>query len=236
MSESPTVIVFDIDGTLLHSVGHHQAALLDAYAELGVRIGDRALSDFPDHTDSAIYDLLLSEVRGEPASAADFDQLDAVLERHYLRRMHAQPPLFVAGAHELLAQLDGDERLSVAFATGSMRGVAGHKLAQLGVDLDTAVLATASEATTRERIVARAIDIAAGAARVPPRALSIGDGLWDLRTAFALGLPFVAVESGTHSFASGPVHSVADLRSLTADQLLLLLADDTSFPLQTATT
>jgi len=235
VSESPTVIVFDIDGTLLYSVAHHQAALLDAYAELGVSIGERPLSDFPDHTDSAIYDLLLTELRGEPASTADFDQLDAVLERHYLLRTHAEPPLVVAGADDLLALLDADARVSVAFATGSMRRVAGHKLAQLGVDLETAVLTTATEATTRERIVASAIDLAAGAASAPPRALSIGDGIWDLRTALALGLPFLAVESGTHSFVSGPVHSVADLRALTADQLLLL-ADDTSFPLQIATT
>ena len=235
MPESRAIIVFDIDGTLLHSIGHHQGALLEAYAELGVAIGDRELSDFPDHTDSAIYDLLLAEARGEPASAADLEQLDSVLERHYLQRTQSAAPLAVTGAGELLAYLATDERVSVAFATGSMRSVAGHKLAQLGVDVDGAVLVTASDLLTREEIVARAIDLAAGSSPGPSRAVSIGDGIWDLRAADALGVPFVAVESGTHSFGSGPVHSVIDLGSLTTDQLLAL-AGDTNFPLSTVMT
>jgi phosphoglycolate phosphatase-like HAD superfamily hydrolase len=235
MPDALTIVVFDIDGTLLHSVGQHQAALLDAYLELGIEIGDRELSEFPDHTDSAIYDLLLFEQRGESASADELRELDVVLEHHYLGQTRRDQPMAVTGARTLLADLETDDRLDVVFATGSMRRVARHKLTQLGVDADRSPLATASERLTREEIVASAIELVAGPISVPPRVISIGDGLWDLRAADALGLPFVAVESGTHIFDAGPVRSVADLGSLTADELVRL-AGETRFPLSTPNT
>lgn len=235
MPEAPVVLVFDIDGTLLHSVTDHQAALLDAYRSLRVDIRDRPLSQFPDHTDSAIFDLLVEEARGVHASAEDFAALDKVLDAEYRRRVAAAAPPEIPGARELLTALAGDARFEVAFATGSMRGAAIQKVAQLGVDPDAAILVTASDFRTREEIVRRAIALVTGDSDSPTPVISIGDGIWDQRTAANLGLPFLAVESGTHRFASGPVHAVPDLRSLSPDTLIALARDtNTPTPLSTA--
>jgi len=222
MCEQPVVLVFDIDGTLLHSVTAHQSALLDAYRALDLDIGDRPLGQFPDHTDSAIFDLLFQESRGERAMATDFEQLDTILDGEYLRRVTATVPREIAGARELLRALASDTRFRVTFATGSMRGVATQKLEQLGVDPDAAILVTASEFLTREEIVAGAIELAATDLDSPVRVIVIGDGIWDQRAAERLGVSFLAVESGTHTFNDGPIQIVSDLRSVTPDGLIEL--------------
>lgn len=222
MPEPSVVLVFDIDGTLLHSVTDHQAALLDAYRSLGVDAGGRPLSQFPDHTDSAIFDLLVEEARGARASAEDFEALNETLDAEYRRRVTTAAPREIAGARVLLTALSGDTRFQITFATGSMRGAATQKLVQLGVDTDVAVLVTASDFLTREEIVQRAIDLVMGDSGSPARIISVGDGIWDQRTAASLGLPFLAVESGTHRFADGPIHTVPDLRSLSPDALIAL--------------
>ncbi len=223
MSEPPVVLVFDIDGTLLHSVTAHQSALLEAYRALGVEIGDRPLGQFPDHTDSAIFELLFEESRGERAAAADFVQLDMILDGEYLRRVTATTPQEIPGARALIHALTSDTRFRVTFATGSMRGVATQKLAQLGVDADAAILVTASEFLTREEIVAGAIELAASDLDSPLRVIVIGDGIWDQRAAERLGVSFLAVESGTHRFNDGPIQIVSDLRSVTPDGLIELV-------------
>jgi phosphoglycolate phosphatase-like HAD superfamily hydrolase len=129
----------------------------------------------------------------------------------------ALPPE-IAGARTLLTALAADARFRVTFATGSMRGAATQKLSQLGVDADVAALVTASDFLTREEIVARAITLAAGSDRV----LALGDGIWDQITAARLGIPFLAIESGSHHFEAGPVHTIPDLSSLTPDALIAL--------------
>jgi phosphoglycolate phosphatase-like HAD superfamily hydrolase len=222
VSDAPVVLVFDIDGTLLDSVAAHQAALLAAYISLGLNVGDRPFSAFPDHTDSAIFDLLVEEACGERASAAQFEQLNAQLSSEYARRVAAELPPEIAGARTLLAALAADARFRVTFATGSMRGVATQKLSQLGVDTDVAALVTASDFLTREEIVARAITLAARPDQGSERVLALGDGIWDQITAARLGIPFLAIESGSHRFEAGPVHTVPDLRSLTPDALIAL--------------
>jgi phosphoglycolate phosphatase-like HAD superfamily hydrolase len=224
MGEPPIVLVFDIDGTLLQSVHAHQTALLDAYSALGLEIGERSLSEFPDHTDSAIFDLLVAEARGRHASASELLELDLTLAAEYRRRVLESPPAEIAGARILLQRLHGDPRFRVAFATGSMRAVATQKLSQLDVNASAAVLVTASEFLTREEIVLAAIDHATAADEPELQAISIGDGVWDERTALKLGLPFVAVESGTHRFSDGPIHVAGDLISLTPNALFALAA------------
>jgi phosphoglycolate phosphatase-like HAD superfamily hydrolase len=224
MADSPVVLVFDIDGTLLDSVHAHQSALLEAYDSLGLEIGQRSLSEFPDHTDSAIFDLLVAEAHGRHASAGELLELDLTLAGEYRRRVIEAPPAEIAGARILLEQLHGDPRFRVAFATGSMRAVATQKLSQLDVNTRAAVLVTASEFLTREEIVMAAIGHATAADEPELPAISIGDGIWDERTALKLGLPFVAVESGTHHFSDGPIHVAGDLISLTPDALFALAA------------
>src|SRR5579875_1218033 len=83
--ESGVVVIFDIDGTLLDSVGFHHAALLATFASLGVGLGSRSLSEFPHYTDSAIFSQLVEESRGAVATAGELERLDERLDCAYAR-------------------------------------------------------------------------------------------------------------------------------------------------------
>jgi phosphoglycolate phosphatase-like HAD superfamily hydrolase len=225
VSEADIVVVFDIDGTLLDSVQFHHRALISTYSALGVGIGDRSLSEFPHYTDSGIFSQLVDESRGADATAQELASLDEQLEREYARLRFSTAVSQIAGASALLDDLRRDPRFEISFATGAMRRASLHKLRLLEVDVDAALITTASEFQTREQIVIQAVRLAAARRRRPPRVISIGDGVWDQRTAARIGLPFLAVESGTHTFGPGPVLRVPDLSSLTTETLSRLSRD-----------
>jgi phosphoglycolate phosphatase-like HAD superfamily hydrolase len=227
--EPGVVVIFDIDGTLLDSVRFHHAALIATYASLGVGLGSRSLSEFPHYTDSAIFSQLVDESRGGLATAGELERLDERLEREYTRLRFASAVSPIAGAEALLRALGADPRFEISFATGAMRRASLHKLRLLDVDPEGALITTASEFQTRERIVTEAVRLAAARRRRRVRVVSIGDGVWDQRAAERLAIPFLAVESGTHTFGSGPVLRVPDLASLTP-QTLWDLSRDLPFP------
>jgi phosphoglycolate phosphatase-like HAD superfamily hydrolase len=223
------VVIFDIDGTLLDSVAFHHAALIATYASLGVGLGSRSLSEFPHYTDSAIFSQLIEESRGGLATAGELERLDERLEREYARLQFASAVNPIAGAGALLGSLHADRRFEIGFATGAMRRASLQKLRLLGVDPEGALIATASEFQTRERIVSEAVRLAVAQRRRRVRVVSIGDGIWDQRAAEQLAIPFLAVESGTHTFGPGPVLRVPDLESLTP-QTLWDLSRDLAIP------
>jgi phosphoglycolate phosphatase-like HAD superfamily hydrolase len=81
----------------------------------------------------------------------------------------------------------------VRIATGSWRSSAELKLAAAGLE-DAVPLFACDGRPAREAIVTAAIDSIAGTATAPlQRMVSIGDGVWDVRTAARLGLPFLGV-------------------------------------------
>ena len=62
------------------------------------------------------------------------------------------------------------------------------------------MLVTASEHVTREEIVTAAIMAAISRhGGSPDRIVSVGDGLWDLKTAEALGLSFLGIGTGENA-------------------------------------
>jgi phosphoglycolate phosphatase-like HAD superfamily hydrolase len=223
--ESGVVVIFDIDGTLLDSVGFHHAALLATFASLGVGLGSRSLSEFPHYTDSAIFSQLVEESRGAVATAGELERLDERLDCAYARLRFTSAVSPIAGAGALLRALTADPRFEISFATGAMRRASLQKLELLDVDPEGALITTASEFQTRERIVTEAVRLAAARRGRRVRVVSIGDGVWDQRAAEHLAIPFLAVESGTHIFGAGPVLRVPDLASLTPRTLWHLSRD-----------
>lgn len=102
----------------------------------------------------------------------------------------------IAGAAAFVEHLR-DEGWAVAFATGGLRKMSRRKLSAIGIKFGDDLLVTASEYVTREELVTQAIEAARlHYAFTPGRVVSIGDGIWDLKTAAALGLHFLGVGTG----------------------------------------
>ncbi|WP_186030326.1 HAD family hydrolase [Burkholderia gladioli] len=188
------ILVLDIDGTLTDSVSLHQQALLMAMQALRLPRLNTDWGSYPQHTDSGIIEHALAE-NGEaactPARRAEFERdLDthfaALLATHGLRE--------IAGARAL-TEAAAASRWGVVFATGAILSVSRSKLRSAGIAFTEELLITSSEYAWRQELVAAAVSRARQVHDVPaPLAVtSVGDGVWDLRVANALGLHFVGV-------------------------------------------
>jgi phosphoglycolate phosphatase-like HAD superfamily hydrolase len=115
----------------------------------------------------------------------------------------------------------------IAVATGGWEVSARLKLQAIGIGHESLALASASDAPTRTEIVELAIArLNNGHGAVAPsagslrnagdRVVSLGDGVWDVRTAAALEVPFIGVGSGERA---------ARLRAAGADTVLEDLSD-----------
>ncbi|PID61519.1 MAG: phosphatase [Gammaproteobacteria bacterium] len=188
----PNIAIFDIDGTLTDSVRAHQIAFEAALRDFNFPALRTDWGSYRHHSDSAILAEAWTEAGRE--GAADLARLEESYARHYRAAVTDEPFEEIPGTRAFLEHLRAHGWV-LAFATGSLRSGALHKLAVAGVDGNAEILVTASELETREQIVGRAVDLAceiAGAA-VPGRVISIGDGVWDLKTARNLGYEFLGI-------------------------------------------
>jgi phosphoglycolate phosphatase-like HAD superfamily hydrolase len=192
------LIVFDIDGTLLQSIATHHLAMTEAMDASDLIHKDPQWANYAHHTDSGVYYEAYEKSFGKPPSAAECLDFEALFNACYERLRVADTDVEIPGAGALLRRLEASGEWLVAFATGSYRGPAEHKLQRLGVASRSCVLATASEFRTRQEIVADAIRRRLAGFKPLPRGrtISVGDGPWDARTAADLGLPFIGIGEG----------------------------------------
>lgn len=207
-----TLVIFDIDGTLVDSTRAHHASLSASLAEFGLDPHRKPWTQYRHYTDSGVLDELLLDTRQRGASSAELERLDRLGEASYRAISASDPVHEIPGAITLLNAVAATPDIDIAFATGSMRGAALLKLASLGVIPDNMV--TGSEFLSRREIV-----LATFAASNPRRLVILGDGRWDQITAHELGIPFVAVQTGLYVFGEGPVCIIDDLTTVTPDTL-----------------
>lgn len=189
------IVVFDIDGTLTDSIPQHQGAFESALRSFNFPNLRTDWGNYRHHTDSAIF--------SEAWQEAKFTGLGslAALETHYRRELDNQlakkPFAPIAGAAAFIQWL-GEQGWAVAYATGSLRYGAEKKLAALDIDAREAILVTASEYQTREDLLISAIRLASEKYSLPAgqKVISVGDGLWDLKTAQNLQLAFIGIGEG----------------------------------------
>jgi|SRR5688572_2614030 len=189
--------VFDIDGTLTDTNAVDDECFTRAVADvLGLDPVALDWSMAPHVTDSGLLRWLAERHRGDPPTPVEAD----AVQRRFLELLRAElaatPARFrpVPGAATVLraVQAAGWE---VAIATGGWEASARLKLMAIGLDPSAWALASASDAETRAEILRLAVQRAMGGGTEPARVVSIGDGVWDVRAAAALGWPFVGVAS-----------------------------------------
>jgi phosphoglycolate phosphatase-like HAD superfamily hydrolase len=212
--------VFDVDGTLTDTNAVDDECFARAVADvLGLDPAAVGWADAPHVTDSGLLRWLAERHRGRPPTAADAN----AAQRRFLALLEgelaASPARFGAvrgGAGALRAVREAG--WEVAVATGGWAASARLKLRAIGIDPDGVPLASASDAETRPEILRLAARRATGG-EAPARVVSVGDGVWDVRAAAALGWPFVGVAAGAGADrlrAAGASTIVPDLADVPA--------------------
>jgi len=225
VSAPARVLLFDVDGTLVHAGGAGRRAVERA---LTIHVGelDRSLAGL--RLDGMTDRLIVREVLRALGRPFDDALCDRVLGDYvgFLREeIHGPGYRVLPGVAALLAVLRRRGAL-MGLCTGNVEEGARVKLARGGLDGyfgwgEEAICGFAADGEARERIVEAALRRAArrlGRPVRPDEALVIGDTPLDVEAARRTGVPVLAVATGRFS--------VEELRACGAEQVLPSLAGE----------
>ncbi len=190
--QTPELVIFDWDGTLIDSSGLIIESVRAAIEATGL----------PERSDESIRQIIgLGMVE---AMAALYPEAPAAaqqrLAQHYResfsRTMAARPTPLFDGARELLARLQASGLL-LAIATGKSRSGLLRDLRASGVEDRIVASRTVDECDSKPSpAMLEALLAEFGGA--PERALMVGDTVFDLQMARAAGVPAIGVTWGVH--------------------------------------
>lgn len=225
MAATSTLVLFDIDGTLLLSGGAGKRALNQAFREV-FGVAD-AFDQIPvaGRTDRLIFDDALLRAGLTATSAlreAFFARYHDLLEREIV---HPGPRKgLMPGVRTLLADLDGRSGVACALLTGNFARAAQIKLEHFGLWQYFVCGAFGDDAPDRNALVPVAMDRARRkgvVVRSSMEVVVVGDTPLDIECAKAAGARSVAVATGSYNEAS--------LREHGADTVLADLSDPRVF-------
>ena len=213
------VAVFDIDGTLTDTNAVDDECFLRAAGKvLGTDLGATDWSEAPHVTDAALLEWLCVRHCGRTMREGEVEAARRVFFDLLTSELAANPQRFraIAGAEDVFPRLRS-VGWEVAVATGGWETTARLKLSAIGVDHVPLAMASSSDARTRTEIVSLAIARLAGSGA--GRVVSVGDGVWDVRAAADLAIPFVGIASDRHAEklrAAGAETILGDLQDTVA--------------------
>lgn len=215
------LVVFDFDGTLARTDGVDGECFIQAIEEaLQIRDFSKEWTDYEHVTDEGITRQIFMERFGRQPH----DEERTKVIDHFVgllnTRCIANKLEFgeVPGAAFLVNQLREGGEWAVALATGAWRRSVEFKTQRAGLPIADIPSAFAEDGPSRESIVLTAIERASAHYRQQrfERIISVGDALWDVRTARKLGLPFLGIAEEPRASAlrkDGASHVIEDYRN-----------------------
>jgi len=206
MTSLEYLVLFDIDGTLLHPDGAGRASLALSLEQVYGTAGDAHSFSLAGSLDRNTVRVLMTQAGiSEEAIWARFEELGRVMERHLHERIQAQLHHVhpCPGAHALIETLRQRDDLMLGLITGNFAGTAAIKLAAAGFDPGVfRVGAFGHEADAREELPSLAVERAealTGHLFGGKRVVIIGDTPSDVTCGQRLGARSIAVLTGWSS-------------------------------------
>jgi phosphoglycolate phosphatase-like HAD superfamily hydrolase len=192
------LVVFDIDGTLVKHHRKRDIAFVRAVQEvMGVTIED-SWSDYLHATDSGIFSEIFEKNKGRSCTVSDIGQFKKSMVSWLEKEYGSEPFEGVVGAKECLSGLLKDGGWTPAIATGNWEFSGGYKLKSAGIDFQDIPFASADDGVKREWILQMAFSRAKKAAHANKfgKIVYVGDWIWDVKAAQALGWKFIGIAAG----------------------------------------
>jgi phosphoglycolate phosphatase-like HAD superfamily hydrolase len=223
--------IFDIDGTLTETDRVDDICFVQALADAhSITEVSTDWAGYPHTTDSAImFHLFQEKFNRAPVEAelSKFKSCFASLLQDYRGK---DSSLFaeIVGASLMLGLLNQEPEWRVAIASGGWRVSATFKLQVAGIEVDDFPAAFADDGFSREEILQSAVSRAQVLYRQRhfARVVSVGDGLWDVRSARNLKFPFLGIGRGEREKKlrrAGATHVIEDFADYS--QVLRCLAE-----------
>ncbi|MEK6279695.1 MAG: HAD family hydrolase [Acidobacteriota bacterium] len=221
--------IFDIDGTLTNTNSVDDECFVKSLAEAhAITEIDTDWAAYPHTTDSGITRHVFQKQFGRDPEEPELEKLKDSFVRMLSAQYLSDSSNFaeIAGASVALTRLRQEPDWAVAIATGCWRESALLKLRAAKIDVDGIPAAYAEDGLSREEILEAAVSqsLAQQGLGSFEKIVSIGDGLWDVRTARHLNFAFLGVgcgESGAMLYRAGAKHVIEDFADY--DQLVRFL-------------
>lgn len=185
------LLIFDIDGTLIDSVSGYHEVIVNAMSDMGIAEIDTNFNALKHHTDSYALKYNYESFFKKELPVTLLNNFENLIVKY----LQSQPKtIAIKGVSEVLIHLENSE-YAFAFATGSLPESAILKMNSAGLEMDAALLATSKTSYSREGFVLEAIEKAKSYYNVTDfeQIISVGDGIWDLKTAQNLNLEFIGI-------------------------------------------
>jgi len=207
------LLIFDIDGTLIDSVSGYHEVIIKAMTDLGIEDIDTDFNALKHHTDSYALKYNYEQFFDTELPITLLDNFESLIVKY----LEQQPKTTaIKGVNKVLSQLKNSE-YAIVFATGSLPQSDIFKMSSAGLKMDADVLSTSKTSFSREGFVTEAIEKAKHYYNVSEfeQVISVGDGIWDLKTAYNLNLDFIGIGTKNKAVmeANGMQHWFEDFSS-----------------------
>jgi phosphoglycolate phosphatase-like HAD superfamily hydrolase len=186
------LIVFDIDDTLTKSGDQHHIAYVKTMQQFGITNINQGWKNYMHHTDSFI---LKENYEANIDKQFDFSfifDFEKEMTNTFLTLLKTSE---ISGAKKVVDFFMRKTNYAICFATGSLLQPALVKLDQAGINFVPELVVASNTIFDRETIVKKAIESAENYFQVDnfETIISVGDGIWDLRTAKNIGVHFLGI-------------------------------------------
>jgi len=193
-----TLVIFDIDGTLVYSNKIDSQCFAQTYGEIyGVAFPTIDWTKYPHVTDTTIFNTVIRQHFGREAAAEEIAEFQHRYVELLVKRRRAQPAEFmeVPNARRTVEQLLGDDRFVVGIGTGGWLRPAQVKLAHVGISVESIVVAGADGHEQREGIIGQVLETVTKSHHVA-RTVYVGDAIWDVTTTRRMNMNFLGIRRG----------------------------------------
>jgi len=219
-----TLLLFDIDGTLLLTGGAGKVAFEEAFEEIFEIPNSWGGLDPHGKTDPAIFDEVAKRELGRLLSPSEFDLLMERYEEIFEERIKQSPRFeLMPGVIEILEHLSKDKNIFLALATGNFERAGRMKLKHGAVEHYFLTGGFGNDARERDKILLAAVAYSEEFARKrfeKRKIFVIGDTEYDIAAARKAGLRSIAVLTNGRtrkSFVEDPPdHILQDLTDIPA--------------------
>ena len=193
---SRTLIIFDIDGTLVYSNRVDSLCFSSSYEEVfGRTFPSIDWRVFPHVTDHTIFRTAFHREFGHYPDEKE----EQIFQDHFVQKIQLKrqtnPEEFhqVPFAKETVNKLLSNENFLCGIATGGWRRPALTKLDFVGIPTDQLIMSFADGKDRREDIVGEVIDLAKKQYTFIDRIVYVGDAIWDVQTTRNMQIPLVGI-------------------------------------------
>lgn len=208
----PSLLLFDIDGTLLDTKGSGAGALMDAVEDVfGIPRGEMPPLDLAGATDGGVVRKLFSDARVE-MTPEKLEAYHSSYLGHLQRRLNADTFAgnLLPAVQPLLDTLSAETQIHLGLLTGNLRRGAFMKLQRMGIHTHFDDGAFGDDAEDRNHLGPIAIQRLSDLRRLPfapEDVIVIGDTPKDIACAHACGARSLAVATGAFAADQLAEHS-----------------------------